>query len=181
MPARPRRRLSRRWSKVSKRFGIAGLAFGAWGLFYPRPLPLVVPLLAITPVIAVMASLASNRELDPFDEPERAFGLATFCLLPPISLSLVDLRFFPLLEGWRLLGFGAVSGVIIGLLYLKVRPATFIETRTSIWQQIAGWLGAIVYGWILVVAANGLGPQGARAVYKVPILKMRVESGKNTS
>jgi hypothetical protein len=68
--------------RVSRRFGIAGCALGAWGMIYPRPYLLVMPLLVLSPLIGVLVARALRGDADPFDD-DKSTSLATFVILPP--------------------------------------------------------------------------------------------------
>lgn len=160
---------------------MAGFVLALYGFLSPYPLTLIMVLLASTPWIALAVSRASGGKISAVDEPKGHYGLSGFLLFPPLVMMLNDLRFFPLISGWRLIAFGAAFGIALGVIFMALKPPTPRGPKTSKWLIASGWIAAIAYGGSVLTAANGLLPQEPPAKYEVRVLGKHVSSGKSHS
>jgi hypothetical protein len=169
------------WNRMSKRFGTLGFLLTLWGLFFPAPVRVLIPLLALAPVAAVIVARMSGGHIGPADEQPGNTGLVALLVGPPIALALVDLRFFPPIDGRHLMVIGAAAGIVLGSLYFLVRPTLLKPKRPRWWETLIGWVGAACYGWILAAALNGALPQSEPQKFEVPILARYISGGKHIS
>jgi hypothetical protein len=85
----------------------------------------------------------------------------------------------PVVDGWRLVGWGALTGIVVGALYLLTKPARVVGKPHRWARFMFGWIGAIVYGWGVVALLNGLLPQAAPQRFEEPILGAYISGGKS--
>lgn len=149
-----------------------------WGGFYPRPQSILVPILALLPLVALVLmslgrglfSIAGERH-----EPRPHVGL-------PLTVASLLLA----LRAWRDLSHVdvavlAVAAGILGsaLVMALVAFAPTHERRLGVFVPIS--LVAAAYGWGLAVHANALLDRGAWEMHEVEVRGERVVRGRHPS
>lgn len=154
---------------------IATVAAGAWGLFYPRPYPAAMLMLAVIPIVATALVLGGRgRYAIAEDRNEVRASLSVPLCGPGIVLAMRALVDFRVVDWQRPLVWTLLASIAVTLLVVARTPAP--RRRWSLAPNAL--LFSAFYVWGALNMANALLGDGKPVTHRVAVVDKHIASGK---